>query len=118
MIMNEIHAIAKFKIHKGKVEEFKKIATECIAKVKENEEGKGALYYDWFFDPDQSECAVREGYTDSNAVLAHMGNVGEELGQLLSMSEFQIEIYGNMSAELQQASAALNPKVYSFYSGL
>ncbi len=82
--MKKIQITAKFKIHKGKLEEFKKIAAECVAKVKEHEEGKGALQYDWFFSPDNSECVVRETYTDSNAVLAHMGNVGEQLGQLLA----------------------------------
>jgi len=61
---------------------------------------------------------VHETYADSNAVLAHMGNVGELLGQLLGMSDFELEIYGNPSIELQQAGAALNPKVYSFYQGL
>ena len=116
--MKEIQITAKFKIHKGKVEEFKKIATQCVIKVKANEEGKGALQYDWFFSPDEKECIVREIYTDSNAVLAHMGNVGEQLGQLLGMSDFDLEVYGNPSEELQQAAAALNPKVYSFYQGM
>ena len=116
--MKKIHVTARFKIHKGKLEEFKKIAAECVAKVKENEEGKGALQYDWFFSPDNSECIVRETYTDSNAVMAHMGNVGEELGQLLGMSDFELEVYGNPSEEVQQAAAALNPKVYQFYQGL
>jgi quinol monooxygenase YgiN len=118
MNLKKIQVTARFKIQNGKLEEFKKIATVCVAKVKENEEGKGALQYDWFFSPDNSECIVRETYTDSNAVLAHMENVGEQLGQLLGMSDFELEIYGNPSGELQKAGAALNPKVYPFYKGL
>ena len=86
--------------------------------VEKNEKGKGALQYDWFFSPDNSVCIVRETYTDSNAVLAHMGNVGELLGQLLGMSDFELEIFGNPSEELLKAGAPLNPKVYSFYQGL
>ena len=116
--MKKIQITAKFKIHKGKVEEFKKIASACVIAVEKNEKGKGALQYDWFFSPDNSECVVRETYADSNAVLAHMGNVGEMLGQLLTMSDFELEIYGNPSEELQKAAAALNPKVYPFYQGL
>jgi quinol monooxygenase YgiN len=116
--MKEIQITAKFKIHKGKVAEFKKIASDCIVAVGEKEKGKGALQYDWFFSPDNLECVVRETYSDSNAVLAHMGNVGEMLGQLLGMSDFELEIFGNPSEELQKAGAALNPKVYSFYKGL
>ena len=116
--MKNIQITAKFKIHQEKVEEFKKIAADCVVAVAKNEKGKGAIQYDWFFSPDNSECIVREAYTDSNAVLAHMGNVGEMLGQLLAMSDFELEIYGNPSEELQKAAAALNPKVYSFYQGL
>lgn len=114
--MKKIQLTAKFLIHKGKVQEFKKIASDCVAVVKANE--KGALQYDWFFNSDQTECVVRETYVDSNAVLAHMGNVVEPLGQLLTLADFELEIYGNMSEELQMAAAPLNPKVYPFYEGL
>jgi len=44
--------------------------------------------------------------------------VGELLGQLLGMADFELEVYGKMSEELQNAAAGLNPKVYSFYKGL
>ena len=114
--MKNIQLTAKFKIHTGKVDEFKRIAADCVTAVKKNE--PGALQYDWFFSPDESECIVRENYADSNAVLAHMGNVGELLGQLLSMADFELEIFGNISEELKNAAAGLNPKVYSFYKGL
>lgn len=116
--MDKIQFTAKFKIHAGKLEEAKKIATECMAIVKEKEAGQGTLQYDWFLSADFTECVVRETYADSNAVLTHMGNLGEPLGKILAISDFELEIYGNMSEELQKAAAALNPKVYSFYQGL
>jgi len=114
--MQNIQITAKFKIHSGKVEEFKKIAAQCVPAVKANE--TGALQYDWFFNPGETECVVRETYSDSNAVLAHMGNIGTLLGQLLAMSDFDLEVFGNLSEELKNAAAGLNPKVYSFYQGL
>jgi quinol monooxygenase YgiN len=116
--MKKIQFTARFYIHAGKGEEAKKIAAECLVIVKEKEAGKGALQYDWFFNPDQTECVVHETYTDSDAVLAHMGNVGEALGRLLEISDFSLEIYGNMSEELKTAATGLNPKVYSYYQGL
>ena len=116
--MKKNQITAKFKIHKGKVDEFKKVANAAIAGVNENEKGNGALQYDWFFSPEQSLCVVRETYADSNAVLAHMGNVAELLGQLLSMSDFDLEVHGDLSVELQQAAEGLNPKVFSYYDGM
>jgi quinol monooxygenase YgiN len=114
--MKKIQIKAKFKIPSDKVEYCKKIAEECVTTVKQNE--KDALQYDWFINPEQTEIVVRETYTDSNAVLAHLGNVGELLGQLLSISDFEGEIYGNMSEELKHALAGMNIKVYSFFQGL
>jgi quinol monooxygenase YgiN len=116
--MKKIQLTARFKIHTGKLEEAKKIASECIALVKENEAGKGALQYDWFFSLDETECVVRETYVDSNSVLVHMGNVGEPLGRMIGISDFSLEVYGNPSEELQKAAGALGPKVYTFHQGL
>lgn len=116
--MKKIHLTAKFKIHDGKIEEAKQIAAECIALVKEKEVGNGALQYDWFFSPDQTECVVRETYTDSNAVLAHMQNLAEPLGKLMGISDLALEVYGNPSVELQKAASAFVPKVYTYYQGL
>lgn len=114
--MKNIQVTARLKIHSGKEDEFKRIAAECIGAVKENE--TGALQYDWFFNPGQTECVVRENYADSDAAMAHLGNVGEFLGQLFAISNFDLEIYGTMSEELKNAVEGLNPKVYSFYKGL
>ena len=114
--MQNIHITAKFKIHEGKVKEFKKIADQFLPVVKANE--TSALQYDWYFNSGETECVVRETYTDSNAVLAHLANVGGLLGQLFSMSDFEADIYGKMSEDLKNAVSDLNVKVYSFYQGL
>jgi len=116
--MKKIQLNARFKIHAGQLEQAKELAATCIEIVKEKEAGKGALQYDWFLSPDNSEFVVRETYTDSDAVLTHMANLGDPLGKLLQISDFELEIYGNPSEELQKAGAALNPKVYLFYGGL
>lgn len=116
--MKKIQITAKFKIHSGKVEEFKKIADNAIAIVTEKEKGKTCLQYDWFFNSDETECVVRETYEDSNAVMNHMGNVGDSLGQLLGLSDFSAEIYGPISDEVKNAVAPFNPAVYSYYRSL
>ena len=116
--MEKIQLTAKFKIHAGKFDEAKTIADECIAIVKEKEEGKGTLRYDWYLSPDQTECVVQEMYADSNAVLIHIGDVQEQLGKIFAISDFTLEVYGNPSAELQKATTAFAPNVYFFYQGM
>ena len=114
--MNTLKIIARWKIHDGKLEEFKSMAEECLSIVKEKDQH--TLQYDWYFNQDQTECVLREEYTDSDALLAHLGNIGDLFGKLLAIADFSGEIYGEPSDELLQATAGLNPKVYSFYRGL
>src|SRR5438552_8168577 len=63
--MSELHAIARLKIHHGKLEEFKRLAVKCMESVRTRD--SGTLQYDWFFSDDHSECVVRERYRDSAA---------------------------------------------------
>ena len=114
--MKKIHLIAIFRIHPGKLEAFKDLASQCVAAVKKNE--PHALRYDWFYSADQSECRVLETYADSDAVFAHMANVGPMLGQLLTMTDFGGEVYGNAPEALKKAFEAFNVTYYSYGVGL
>lgn len=114
--MNKIHLIAIFRIHPGKLEAFKELVDQCVAAVKKNE--PNALQYDWFYTADQTECRVLETYADSDAVFAHMANVGPYLGQLLAMTDFSGEVYGNPPEALKKAFEAFNVTYYSYGQGL
>jgi len=114
--MDKIQFVARFKLHEGKVKEFKTVAKDCLTVVKEKD--KGVLQYNWFFDEKESECVVVELYKDSAAVLNHAGLIGELLGKAMAISDFSGEIYGNASDELKGALAALNVKMYHYFQGL
>lgn len=61
---------------------------------------------------------VRETYADSDAVLAHMANLGELLPQLVEAGGgVEIEVFGSPSAQLLEAAAALEPSVYAYFQG-
>ena len=113
--MQKIHVIARFKIHKGKLAEFKKGADECI-RVTSNE--PGAELYDWFIDEENLMCTVIETYEDSVATMAHVGNVNESLSKLMAISEFSGEVFGNASEELKNALAGMNVVPVPFFKGL
>ncbi|UCD60201.1 MAG: hypothetical protein JSV59_09945 [Flavobacteriaceae bacterium] len=115
--MGNIQITARFLIHEGKVEEFKSMAMQCMNIVREKEKDT-TLQYDWYFNEGNDECVVRETYTDSNAMLTHIANVGEFLGKFLELSDFYPEIYGSPSEEFMNAVSGMNPKLYSFYQGI
>jgi quinol monooxygenase YgiN len=114
--MNNLQITARYQIHLGKLAEFKKIAEECHSIVKAKD--KDTLQYDWYFDESQTECVLRETYPDSNALLAHLGNIGEMFGKLVALGDFSAEVYGQPSEELLQATSGLNIKVYTFFQGI
>lgn len=114
-MMNSLQILARFKIHDGKLKEFKRLADECLSVVREKDQD--TLQYDWFFSEDQKECVLLEKYPDSNALLVHLGNIGDLFGEILKTGDFYGEIYGQPSQELLNATAGLNIKIYSFYQG-
>ena len=111
--MSSLQVTARFTIQEGKLPEFKVLAARCMASVREKD--SGTLQYDWFLSEDESECIVRETYRDSAALLEHLGNVGEILGALLGVADFDLEVYGSPSEELIAATAAMTPKIYSTF---
>src|SRR5580765_6562062 len=92
--------------------EFKQLAAKALELAK----GEATtLQYDWFFSDDETKCVVRETYASSDAVLAHMANLGDLLGQLAQLGGgVHIEAFGTPSAQLLEAAAALQPKLYGF----
>ena len=114
--MNNLQITARFQIHSGKLAEFKKTAEECHSVVKAKD--KDTLQFNWYFDESQTECVLRETYPDSNALLAHLGNIGGLFGELVALGQFSAEVYGQPSEELLQATKGLDIKVYSFFQGL
>src|SRR5688500_16819389 len=114
--MHRLQVTAYWRIHEGQLDEFKKRAEEGHSIVKAKD--KDTLVFDWYFNEDLTECVIIETYTDSNALLAHLGNLGDMLGKLLEVADFEAEVYGSPSEELLKATAGLKIKVYSFYQGL
>jgi len=114
--MEQLKIAARWKIHEGKMEEFKSLAKECHAAVmKKNPQH---MQYDWYFSDELRECVILETYPDSNALLMHLSIVGEFLGRFLALGEFKPEVFGKPSKELLDATASMDKKIYYFYQGV
>lgn len=112
-----IHFRATFpSIANDKLEAFKSLAQEAVVSVRGE---SGALQYDWFLSDDQTKCVVLEKYETSAAALAHLANAGSLIGRLAKLGGgLDLEVFGNVSADLRQALAAAGPPVYSDFLGL
>lgn len=109
--MNNIQVTARLKIKQGKTAEFKDVAGKCIELVRTRD--TGTLQYDWFVNDAGTECVVRETYRDSEAVFEHMGNLGDTLGELLSLCSMDLEVYGSPSNALRDAATEMGGKIFA-----
>lgn len=114
--MEQLQVTATFpRIAGDDLSEFKRLAGEALELTADD---PGMLQYDWFFSHDESKCVVRETYADSDAVLTHIGLLGDLLGRVIELGGgVQIEVFGNPSDTLVKATEALQPTIYSYFQG-
>ena len=97
--VGELHGIARFRFHEGKVEEFKRLSAQCMEIVRDQD--TGTLQYGIYFNDDESECIVHEHYRDSEALIEHAAHVGDLMEPILATGSVSGELLGEPSAELR-----------------
>src|SRR6267378_5806076 len=95
--VSELQGIARFKFHEGKLEEFKRLAAQCMEIVRTKD--TGTLQYEIYFNDDQSECIVQERYRDSEALVAHAAHLGDLSKAIVATGFVAGELLGERSAE-------------------
>jgi len=104
-----------FKVHAGKLDAFKALCERFVAQT--SQEPK-CQYYGFSFDGDQAHC--REGYADAEGILAHLENVGPELGEALKLAEItRLEVHGPAGEveKLRGPLAELSPQFFTLEYG-
>lgn len=102
--MSELVGIARFRFHEGKVEDFKRLSAQCLDIVRAKD--TGTLQYEIYLNGDESEAIVIERYRDSQALVEHGANLGDELTtEILATGKVYGELLGEPSAELRAALA-------------
>lgn len=104
-----------FKVHEGKLAEFKAKCGDFVAKTQSEEK---VLYYGFSFDGDQAHC--REGYADAEGILTHLENVGTLLQEALQIADLtRLEVHGPEAelAKLRGPLAELKPQFFTLECG-
>jgi quinol monooxygenase YgiN len=93
---------ARLKVRDGELEGFKRQAAELMRQTRERD--TRTLRYDWFLSDDGTECEVREGYADADALLEHARNVLEAREELFRNFAYDhsMTLYGEPSPALAQ----------------
>lgn len=91
-----------FKVHPGKLEDFKAGFPVFVEKTGSEEKN---LFYEFTVNGDEVFC--REGYADAEGLLAHLENVGALLAEALKIADLiRLEVHGP-AAELDKLKAPL-----------
>jgi quinol monooxygenase YgiN len=109
--VSELLGIARFKFHEGKLEEFKRLAAQCMEIVRTKD--TGTLQYESYFSDDQSECIVLERYRDSEALIEHAAHLGDLTEAILATGSVSGELLGEPSADLRVKLAASGVRVFT-----
>ena len=93
---------ARLKIRDGEADGFRHQAAEMMRLTREKD--TKTLRYDWFLSADGTECEVREGYVDADALIEHAQNVAEARDLLFRdfAYDHEMTIYGEPSPALAQ----------------
>ena len=96
---DELLGIARFKIHKGKLEEFKRLSAQTmeIARTKDT----GTLQYEIYINEEKSEAVVIERYKDSAALMEHLANNSDVAREIFLTGSVSGELLGEPSPELK-----------------
>ena len=89
------------------------MCAECVRLAKEKD--TGTIRYELFFNAEQTECIVHEEYIDSESLIKHFQNMGENAAALFAIAEISGEIWGQPSPELRESIKGQNIRLFLPY---
>ncbi len=105
-----------FKLQPGKEAEAQAVMEKFVAKTRSEAD---CLFYEFSVLDDVVFC--REGYSGAAATLHHLGNVGEVIDEMLTISELtRLEFHGPAAEidQLREPLAHLNPAFFVLSLGI
>ena len=92
--------MARLKIRAGELEGFRRQAAEMMKQTRAKD--TKTLRYDWYLSDDGTECEVREGYVDADALIEHAHHVAEARDTLFRdfAYDHEMTVYGEPSPAL------------------
>ena len=114
--------MARLKIRDGELAGFREHAAEMMRQTREKD--TRTLRYDWFLSDDGTECEVREGYVDADALIDHAQNVADARDKLFRDFAYghEMTLYGEpspaLAAVIDQLDGVVTFRQFSLLQGL
>jgi quinol monooxygenase YgiN len=115
-VVSELQGIARFEFHGDKLDEFKRLAAQCMEIVRTQD--TGTLQYDIYFNEDESECIVHERYRDSEALIEHALHLGALNEAVVAAGLVSATMLGEPSPELRAQMANGDVRLFTLYQSM
>jgi len=105
-----------FEVPEGQLAAFKALGPKFVEKTRSE---TGCLHYAFSFSGNVAHC--REGYVDGAAILAHLDNVKELLGEALKIAKIiRLEVHAPAAEveKLRAPLASLGPQFFVLEEGI
>jgi hypothetical protein len=105
-----------FEVQDGQLDAFKALGPKFVAKTWTE---SGCVHYAFSFSGNIAHC--REGYVNASAVLAHLENVGQLLGEALKIAKIvRLEVHAPAAEveKLRGPMASLSPQFFVLDEGI
>jgi quinol monooxygenase YgiN len=115
--VSELLGIARFMFHEGKVDDFERLSEQCMEIVRTKD--KGTLRYDISFNDDESEAIVIERHRDSEALIEHLAQLGDDLmAAMMATASVHGETLGEPSARLRAMMEGTSVRLFTPFLSL
>lgn len=114
--------MARLKIRDGELEGFREQAAEMMRQTRAKD--TRTLRYDWYLSDDGTQCEVREGYEDADALIEHALNVADAREALFRdfAYDHEMTLYGEpspaLAALIEQLAGVVPFRRFSLLQGL
>jgi quinol monooxygenase YgiN len=90
-------------IKSGELDNFKALINEMVEGTQADE--PNAMNFEFFISEDEKSCHIYERYSDSAAVMTHLGNFGGKFAErfMALVDPTRMVVYGNPSDEAKKA---------------
>ncbi len=105
-----------FEVQEDQLDAFKAMVPQFVASTRTE---SGCQHYAFSFCGNAAHC--REGYDNAEAILAHLGNVGDFLAEALKIAKIvRLEVHAPASEieKLRVPMASLNPQFFVLTEGI
>ncbi|MCH8158608.1 MAG: antibiotic biosynthesis monooxygenase [Proteobacteria bacterium] len=103
-------------IRDGHFDEFKALMKEMVDSTRKE---SGTLAYEWFLSEDSKSCHIYERYSDSDAVMIHLGSFGSNFADrfLECVEPKSMMVYGEPTDAVRTALEGFGAEFLSTFGG-